>query len=247
MQALTQNPQFSQEIQKIADKIKDDVQKELENVFKKYGASYQPASDKKEINTPTPMETETKQNNNKSGNNKKSQVSLYNRKTKPFSNWISSMDEFFKERNFSDDFWGPLDPFRTEFPLIGDITNDLEDHIEKEFNRGFDVLEELEDELTSTDPERTAYFMKLKTNNNGHVKVKTIRKLPKSNWETHVEEYFQGKPSLEYKKKKLRALKNKTKKLKEKEEESKENNSIEIEDVTNQSENSNNNKNTAQN
>jgi len=49
MQALIHNPYFTQGIQKITEKITENVQKGLENILTKYGASYQPNNRKDQI------------------------------------------------------------------------------------------------------------------------------------------------------------------------------------------------------
>jgi len=217
--------QFNKEIQRIADKVKTDVEKELQKVFEKYETTNKtPAKKMKKAQKAiaTSYSTEAEEEEHCEHEN---QLATYKNKNKPISNWLSTVDNFFKGGSLFEDFFEDFeDPFSSQFASIEDFTKGIEKH----FSKGF---EELEDEL-EVDPENTAFFMKEKVNNNGHVRVKTIKKLPKSDWETRVEEYNQGKPALENKKKKLRNLKYKGTKLAEIEEKPKVNNSIEIEDVT---------------
>ena len=56
----------------------------------------------------------------------------------------------------------------------------------------WDLFESDPEELVQHDPEHTTYRMKTVINNNGHVTVKTVRKDPGSEWETHVRQYNAG-------------------------------------------------------
>ena len=82
------------------------------------------------------------------------------------------------------------------FNQMQDIANNIRNDVEKQLNQSFKQFDVLEHQALE-DPEHTSYFMKVKTNDNGHVRVKTIKKKPGSDWKTHVEEYYRGSPAVE--------------------------------------------------
>jgi len=57
-----------------------------------------------------------------------------------------------------------------------------------------------------TDPEHTSYDMRVKTDDIRHVRLKTMKKEPNCDWQTHVEEYFKGQPTLESSQKKNKSI-----------------------------------------
>jgi len=74
--------------------------------------------------------------------------------------------------------------FRSIQSLVGSIKNDAE----RELNRSFETFDVMEHHPILTDPEHTSYSMRVKTDDNGHVRIKTMKKEPNCDWQTHVEE-----------------------------------------------------------
>jgi len=82
-----------------------------------------------------------------------------------------------------------------EMQRIADkIKSQVESQLSEDF-RTFDVIEDLQPSSIKPD-ERTSYKMMIKTDDNGHVKVKTMRKDPGSDWKVEVEEYDRGSKSI---------------------------------------------------
>jgi len=54
------------------------------------------------------------------------------------------------------------------------------------------MFDYLEHEAIDNPDQYKSYFLKIKTDDNGHVRVKTVQKEPGKPWETHVEEYDRG-------------------------------------------------------
>jgi len=67
--------------------------------------------------------------------------------------------------------------------------------VETSLNRNFNTWDLL-DYTLPTDTENSYYRMKIRTDDNGHVKVKTAEKEPGKDWDVHIEEYDKGKPGL---------------------------------------------------
>ena len=77
------------------------------------------------------------------------------------------------------------------FNQMQDIANSIRSDVEKQLSQSFKQFDVLEHQALE-DPEHTSYFMKVKTDDNGHVKVKTTRHEPGSDWKTTVQEYDRG-------------------------------------------------------
>jgi len=80
--------------------------------------------------------------------------------------------------------------------FIQSFADSIKRDVESSLRTTFDTFEVLE-HTASLDPENTYYDMKVKVNDNGHVKVKTVHKEPGKDWDVHVEEYHKGKPAIE--------------------------------------------------
>jgi len=101
----------------------------------------------------------------------------------PGGDWLSEIDEIFTGRRTEGSY----------FNRMQKIASKIQKDVEKQLNRSFKRFDVLEEEARK-DPEHSAYYMKILTDDNGHVKVKTVEKPPGSNeWETKVEEYDKGK------------------------------------------------------
>jgi frataxin-like iron-binding protein CyaY len=84
------------------------------------------------------------------------------------------------------------------------IANKIKSDVERQLSRDFKTFDVIEDLTPSIRPdERSYYRMKIRTDDNGHVRVKTMQKDPGSDWKVEVEEYDRGdKKSLEQSKEK---------------------------------------------
>ena len=99
-----------------------------------------------------------------------------------FSPWSSSFGDFF----------GDISPFGFRHRSIFDRFDAIEryaDEMRANMDRQFKMAEENKEYPTLRDPENTSYFMRMETNDNGNVKVKTMQKTPGTDWVTKFEEY----------------------------------------------------------
>jgi len=77
------------------------------------------------------------------------------------------------------------------FKQMQDLADTIRSDVEKQLNESFKQFDVLEHKALE-DPEHTSYYMKVKTDDNGHVKVKTTRHEPGQKWKTTIEEYDRG-------------------------------------------------------
>jgi len=197
------NKSFDLEIQNIANKVRSDVEKELRRVFQTFDVvEHHPIQNDNPEGTSYSMKVKTDDKD-------QSHLRLHTSRPDPFSAWETVVDEFFRGVSPIDRFFGPFDPLRTGFSSIQRLADHIQSDVERELNRTFDTFDVIESHPILTDPEHTSYFMKVKTDDNGHVRVKTIKKVPGSDWETHVEEYNRGRPQLEGKTEENKPLENK--------------------------------------
>jgi hypothetical protein len=124
----------------------------------------------------------------------------------PFSDWVTSVDEFFRGRSPFENMLSTFDPFRTSFGSIQSLTDRIKNDVERELNRSFETFDVMEHHPILTDPEHTSHYMRVKTDDNGHVRIKTMKKEQHSDWQTHVEKYYKGKPTLEMSQKKNKSI-----------------------------------------
>jgi len=184
---------FDLEIQNIANKVKADVEKELQRVFQTFDVvEHHPIQNTTTTNNKTndaySMKVRTSDDDN-------SHLRLRTWRRDPFSAWESAVQEFFRPMSPFDSMLSPFDPFRTGFGTIQALADRIKTDVERDLNRTFNVFDVMEHHPILTDPEHTSYFMRVKTDDNGHVRVKTIKKTPDSDWQTHVEEYNRGQPA----------------------------------------------------
>lgn len=108
----------------------------------------------------------------------------------------------FTRNPFFGDFFGQVAPFEdmnriSPFSSGSSSISDMFEGFRKKMEEEVKAFEELEKNPPQLeDPEHTSCFMRVMTNDNGHVKVKTMKKTPETEWETRVDEY---QPSLENK------------------------------------------------
>jgi len=198
------NISLDQEIQNIANKIKCDVEKELNQAFKTFNVLEHHCL--KNENDPNQksyaMKVQTDDNN-------QSHLKLRTTQKDSFSGWLTDVDEFLDLRNPFRNHMCTFDPLRSGFNSIQNLANNIKHDVEKELNRNFKIFDVEDYHPILTDNEHTSYYLRMKTDDNGHVRVKTIKKIPGSDWKTHVEEYNRGKACLEGKQKKEEKIEDK--------------------------------------
>lgn len=134
----------------------------------------------------------------------------------PFSNALrlrpQDNEDFLGLRSFTrdpffSDFFGELTPFEDMISRISPFSSGsssvhgMFENFRKKMEEEVKAFEELEKNPPQLeDPEHTSCYMRVLTNDNGHVKVKTMKKTPETEWETRTEEYDRRNPSLENKK-----------------------------------------------
>ncbi len=120
----------------------------------------------------------------------------------------SLFDNFFKDSIFSKDMVSLFEPFN-DFPLKP-FDNFFEDmsNMSQDFEEEFDEIEEMmENPPVLEDPEHTSCYVKMMKNDNGHVQVKAMKKVPGEEWESVKHEYYEKKrPALKALKDKKRDL-----------------------------------------
>ena len=181
---------ISQEIQKIADKIKTNVEKELNQAFKMFQVVDAECikSEKEPQSKSYEMKVKT--------DDDQGQLRLRTTQKDPSSDWITDIEQFLLPRGPFENLLTIFDPSRTGFNSIQNLADCIHKDVEKELNRTFNTFDVMDYHPILTDPKHTSYYMKVKTDDNGHVRVKTIKKTPDSDWETHVEEYDRGQRKL---------------------------------------------------
>ncbi|RZM00361.1 MAG: hypothetical protein EOO88_58775 [Pedobacter sp.] len=100
-----------------------------------------------------------------------------------YSEWNNSIDSFFRDVSpFGRHRYSIFDDFHPRFNSMERYAEEMRADMDKHFKA---MEEGKETEYpTLADPENTSYFMRVETNDNGHVKVKTVQKSPGNAWET---------------------------------------------------------------
>jgi len=112
-----------------------------------------------------------------------------------FSEWDNSIDNFFRETSPFGHRYSVFDDFyRPRYDSIGRYAEEMRVDMDKHF-KNLENPEAREEYPTLA--ENDSYFMRVETNNNGHVRVKTIQKAPGTAWETKFEEYKREKTGVE--------------------------------------------------
>jgi hypothetical protein len=75
----------------------------------------------------------------------------------PFSDWVTSVDEFFRRRTPFENMLSDFDPFRTSFGSIQSLPDRIKNDAERELNRSFETLDMMEHHPILTDPEHTSH------------------------------------------------------------------------------------------
>ena len=111
----------------------------------------------------------------------------------PFKELIETFDPFTESVNAIEKVFDGI----SEPSEMSDTSHDLEEEFES-------VEDMIENPPELEDPEHTSYFVKYVSNDNGRVKVKSLQKVPGSDWEKYTEEYTapEGKKMLKGKKNK---------------------------------------------
>jgi len=182
-------------MQSIADRIKRDVERSLNRTFNTFDV----------LDYTLPTDTENSYYRMKIKTDDNGHVKVKTAEKEPGKDWDVHVEEYDKGRAIEPEYTsnigntGTLDlPSNTLLPSTGglfssiqsvadSIKRDVETSLGRTFNT-FDVL----DSTPSFDPANTYYDMKVKVDDNGHVKLKTAHKEPGKNWDVHVEEYDKG-------------------------------------------------------
>jgi hypothetical protein len=183
---------FDQKIQDIANQIKSDVEKQLHQAFDTFDVvehqSLPSTNDPQSSSYSMKVKTDDKDQSN---------LRLHTWRNDPLSNWQTTIDELFRATSPFEGMLSSFDPYRAGLNSIQGLADRIKRDVEKDLNRTFNTFDVTESHPILTDPKHTSYYMRVKTDDNGHVRVKTIKKDPGSDWQTHVEEYNRGKPALE--------------------------------------------------
>ena len=102
----------------------------------------------------------------------------------------SNQDDKNKVQTFFPSFGDPL------FERMQRIANSIQRDVENQLHRTFETFKVLEHKALHDPDQNASYYMKIKTDDNGHVRVKTMQKKPNSEWKVNVEEYDRGKAAL---------------------------------------------------
>ncbi len=149
------NPNLSQEIQKIADNIKADVEKQLNQVFQKFQVVDAQQLPNQTVNEPdrTSYTMKVKTDDDQG------HLKLRTSRRDPFSDWFTDIDEVFRWRSPFESMLNTFDPFRTGCSSIQSLADNLKSDVEKYLNRSFDTFDVIEHHPILTDPKHTSYYM----------------------------------------------------------------------------------------
>jgi hypothetical protein len=114
-----------------------------------------------------------------------------------FDYFDESFEDFFRDRSpFGrlDRALSSFDSFDARFSTLQNLADQIRQDMDKQFKQSTESFEGKEGYPTLADPENTTYFKRVETNDNGHVRIKTISKKPGSEWETNIEEYQGEQP-----------------------------------------------------
>jgi len=75
------------------------------------------------------------------------------------------------------------------------VANEIKRDVESTLSQSFNTWNLFEYEPFCFNPDRATYRMKIRTDDNGHVVVKTTKKEPGQPWKTHVKEFFKTSKS----------------------------------------------------
>ncbi len=117
-----------------------------------------------------------------------------------FDYFDENFEDFFRDRSpFGrlDRELSSFDSFDARFNTLQNLADQIRQDMDKQFKQSAESFESKEGYPTLADPENSTYYKRVETNDNGHVRIKTISKKPGSEWETKIEEYQGGKPAIE--------------------------------------------------
>jgi len=117
----------------------------------------------------------------------------------PFSAF-DEFDDLFRSRPSFDQFDRALNSFdsvNSRFDSLQSLADEIKQDMDKCFKESAESFEGKEEYPTLADPDHTTYYKRVETNDNGHIRIKTISKKPGSDWETKIEEHQGGKPAIE--------------------------------------------------
>jgi len=201
-------------MQRIADSIKRDVEDQLSRTFHTFRVlEHRPVEDPSQhssysmkIKTDDDGHVRVKTDQKQVNSDWKVNVEEYNKgnlapsKDESPKNALSGQNTALTGTSNQDD----KNKVQTFFPSFGDslfegmqrIANSIQRDVENQLNRTFETFKVLEHKALHDPDQNASYYMKIKTDDNGHVRVKTMQKKPNSEWKVNVEEYDRGKAAL---------------------------------------------------
>jgi len=196
-------------MQWLSDGIRRDVERSLRRSFRTwdlldYSLPVDPKSDyyRMKIRTDDNGHVKVKTIEKEPGKPEKIQVEEYDRGTKSLEQqkptMITEGKEMEKEKG-SEVSKLPAETkevsevaeFDKTFNQMQDMANRFRQQVESQLGRSFFTWD-LMDYSLPIDPEKSYVRMKIKTDDNGHVRVKTAEKQPEKPWDVKVEEYDKG-------------------------------------------------------
>ncbi len=184
-----QTENIFEDVQKIADKIKSDVEKQLNQSFERFRVVENEML--KDETNPNKTSYLMKVNTD---NNESKYLSLRATPKDSGSGFTSTIEELFSARSPFEDLLTKFDTSKTGVNSIQQLANRIQKDVEKDLKRSFSMFDVLDYHPILTDPKHTSYYIRIKIDDNGYLRVKTIRKEPGKDFETHIEEYHKGKP-----------------------------------------------------
>jgi len=218
---LSNTGSFFDNFQNLANFIKSDVERQLNREFKHFDVLEHEALNDPEhtsyfmkVKTDDNGHVKVKTTRHPAGGEWKTDIQEYDRgnalennenKSLPLENQnqqfsqgneVSNLDNQFN-KEFNKPLGSDLSTFGSNllfdhgFQSWQNLADRIKNDVESQLNTNFDRFDVLEHEAKK-DPEHTSFFMKVKTDDNGHVKVKTTRHEAGGDWKTDVQEYDRG-------------------------------------------------------
>ena len=158
-----------------------------------------------------PQEKESKESKKEAGLQPQQQ---YQRRGDVFSAWNNSFDDFFFRdmSPFGYRYRSPFDDFHSRMNSLERFADEMS-QMRANINKHLENPEAPQEYPKLADPENTSYFMRVETNDNGNVRVKTVQKNPGSEWVTKFEEYKINNNTAAIEKDPKQAVANKEQKL----------------------------------
>jgi len=168
---------FKDQFQYTAGKSESEIEKEFDQIFNQFQVVESqplPQQQSEPEHTSSSMKVRTDDEEDQG------HLKLQTAGTDPFSDWEARVEEFFRRKSPFENLLNSFDHFNIDFS---------NSDVESDVNRAFDTFDFIEYYTILADSERTSSCMKVKTDENGNVCVKKIKKESNPDWQTHVEGY----------------------------------------------------------